>query len=640
MALTDNCDLFGAIHEEGINRVAQHIMRQRPSLFNYGTELILQRRDLRCVPIEPAPGVIERGDPIMTVVDPLPVLGSIPPVALNFVFQFTQAEIDFHPGDAIALPPELSPPLDAQRFALHAQVCGGLGCPPKDVLQRFLLEQQHLLEQEYRRERPQYTHPGGYRQHLATGRFIARPEVKDREPIKDRPKRPPIVLPTDRMECFCLDLFIVGHVDIVGPVGSQRLSAQLDGIEIVDLRPQEMENSIECYLSLLVQFSILPRVNVALPALVLELLNIGTVTLTPSTAVPNNPAIEEDQLKVFIDIATAPPGPPGPPPPPGPPAPVRTITWSDPPPPPGPSHLTVAASENAVEELFALVRDNFSLAASDSIDFGPFTAGYALALHLEGGDIDLRNDNTIQIDELDIKWDTIQVSLGIDIPEICVGGWCIVPNPFDGCWVRLPEICIFSADPDIGFTLDLSDLITSEISARVRPLTRHGVEATRPPGMSDLDAEDLGIPNLWGVFIDPVTLDIDVFDIADIVGDLLEDAVNAALNGILGPLPQWAKDLILAILGPIIDVIRAILDIPDEIDEWLTDLLGISFGIFDLLLTALADHFALGAPLHQLEDPFPVLPSSGGLIPVKIPIDSLSVEVNADELILAGHVGA
>jgi hypothetical protein len=28
-AFTDNCDLFAAVHEDGINRVARHIMRQR-----------------------------------------------------------------------------------------------------------------------------------------------------------------------------------------------------------------------------------------------------------------------------------------------------------------------------------------------------------------------------------------------------------------------------------------------------------------------------------------------------------------------------------------------------------------------------------------------------------------------------------
>ena len=32
MALTDNCDLYGAVHEDGVNRIIRHIMRQRPSL--------------------------------------------------------------------------------------------------------------------------------------------------------------------------------------------------------------------------------------------------------------------------------------------------------------------------------------------------------------------------------------------------------------------------------------------------------------------------------------------------------------------------------------------------------------------------------------------------------------------------------
>lgn len=634
MAFTDNCDLFGAIHEQGINRVVRHIMRQRPSLFNYGTALILRQPELLCVPIDPAPAVIQRGDPLITVEDPLPIFGANPPLGLNFVFQFTRAELDFHPGNTIALPPELSPPLGAQRFALHGQICGGLGCPPRDVVRRFQLEQEHAVNRE--------TLKGKVidRRQLVRGQTKDR-EQKDREEIiVARPKVPPFPLPTDRLQCFCLDLFIVGHIGLIGPVGNQRLNAQLDGIEIVDLRPEGLENSIECYLSLLVQLSILPRINVALPALVLDLANIGTLTLSASTSVPNNPAIEDDQLKVFIDIATAPPGPP-PPPGGGGGSPTRTINWTGPPPPaPGPNHLTVAASEGAVRELFALVRDNFSLSASDSADFGPFTASYAIGFHLEDGSIELRNDGTIQIKELDLKWDPAEVSLGIDIPGICVGGGCIIPDSFDGCLVSLPEICVFSADPDIGLTLDLGGLITSEISARVRPLTKHGVEATRPPGMTDLDAEDLGIPNEWGIFIDPVTLDFDLFDVADIVGDLLEDAVDAAIDGILGPLPDWAKDLIRAILGPVIDVIRAILDLPDDIGEWIGDLLGISFGLFDLILTAIADHLALNAALHQLEDPFPILPSSGGLIPVKLPIRDLTVRVNDDEMILEARVGA
>jgi len=290
--------------------------------------------------------------------------------------------------------------------------------------------------------------------------------------------------------------------------------------------------------------------------------------------------------------------------------------------------------------LFAVLRDNFTFASADSVDFGPFSASYSVALHLEDGTIDLRNNNTVRISELDIKWDTLQAGVGFDIPEICVGGWCIIPNPFGGCLVRLPRVCVFSADPDISISLDLSGIITSEVSVTAAPVTNYRVDPARLPGTSDLDAEDAGIPNKWQVFIDPVTVDIDVFDIADIVGDLLEDAVNAAIDGLLGFLPGWAKALIRAILGPIIDLVRAILDLPDDIGEWLSDLLGVSLGLFNTIVNAVADYFAGGNPIVEFEDPYPILPASAGLIPVKIPVRNLAVRVNEDEMTLEADAGA
>ena len=302
------------------------------------------------------------------------------------------------------------------------------------------------------------------------------------------------------------------------------------------------------------------------------------------------------------------------------------------------SHLTVAGSERAVVELFNVLRDNFSFADSDSASFGPFSASYSVALHLENGTVDLRDDNTIKISELDIKWDALQVGVGIDLPEICIGGWCIVPTPW-GCAVRVPEVCVFDDNPDIGPSLDLSGLVTSELSVTASPVTRYFVDPARPPGASDIQAEVAGKSNMWQLFIDPQTVDVDIFDIADIVGDLLEEAVSDAVNALL-PGPQWLKDLILEILGPIIDLIRDILDVPDDFQEWLSDLLNISFGLLDLIVTAVADYFAGETPLYEFEDPFPILPASGGLIPVKIPIRDLSVRVNSDELVLEADVGA
>ena len=40
MAFTDNCDLFVSIHEEGVNRIGWHIMRQRPMRMRTQTQTL------------------------------------------------------------------------------------------------------------------------------------------------------------------------------------------------------------------------------------------------------------------------------------------------------------------------------------------------------------------------------------------------------------------------------------------------------------------------------------------------------------------------------------------------------------------------------------------------------------------------
>ena len=300
------------------------------------------------------------------------------------------------------------------------------------------------------------------------------------------------------------------------------------------------------------------------------------------------------------------------------------------------SHLNVAASEDAFRKLFEVLRDNFTFSDSNSANFGPFSANYSVACHLEDGSVDLQNGNKVEIKELDIKWDTLQVGVGFDIPEICIGGWCI-PMPWPIPDICLPKICAFSANPDIGINLDLSGIITSEISATASPVTKY--EVNHLSSMSAVQAQNAGIPNKWQIFIDPVTVDIDVFDIADIVGDLLENAVKSAINGLLWFLPGWAKDLIWAILGPVINLIRDILDLWDDVGEWFSNLLGVSLGLFNTIVTVVADYFAKQNPIYELEDPYPILPVSSGLIPVKLPIKDLKVKVNTNEMILEANVG-
>ncbi len=302
------------------------------------------------------------------------------------------------------------------------------------------------------------------------------------------------------------------------------------------------------------------------------------------------------------------------------------------------SEITVAASERAFKELFAALRDNFSWSAADSVDFGPFSASYDVAFHLENGNVDLRSDDTVAIEELDIKWDHLEVGLGIDIGEVCVGGWCILPSPWGGCAVRAPEFCLFEGDPDIEIPLDLGGLVTSEVSIAARPEVKYFVDPARPPGMTPIEAENAGMSNKWQIFLRPTTVDVDPLDVADSVGDLLEKVANAAIDTVL-PDYDWLREWVHEYLGSIVDLVRTLLDIPDDIGEWLSELLNTSFGLLDQITAAVLDYFASQNAIEEFEDPFPILPANGGLIPVKIPVTDVEVRVTDTEMVVEADVG-
>jgi hypothetical protein len=203
-------------------------------------------------------------------------------------------QIDFHPGNVFNLPAELGQ-LPAQRVALHLRGCFGLDCPPEDVI----LEILPYIEILATAEQPSLS--SSLTTHVPT-RPVERDEV--------------IVLPTRELLCLCLEIFAVAHFEwgTIGDSADQWLKVRLDGLEIVDLQPTPMENMIECYVQTVLRLGILPRVSVKIEKLVLDidemLLEEGfeveqQVRLEPApvpAAVPNNPAVEEDQLKVFINL--------------------------------------------------------------------------------------------------------------------------------------------------------------------------------------------------------------------------------------------------------------------------------------------------------------------------------------------------
>lgn len=285
MAFTDLSDLYGAINEEGINLIVRHLMRLRPSLFNYGTAFIAQNPELLCHKIEADSMVYARNNPLITVEPALPVLGTNGLVGMNYCVQLLDMKIDFHPGNSITLPPELGI-LKKQQFALSAKACAGLGCPDEETLR--------TLEKVFDR--------------INTPIFVD--EYVNSNTLSHVPSQVthdkrinPVVIPTRKLSCFCLEVFAVGHIEI-NQVGNRFIfKPKLDGLELVDLRPQGMEDAIECYVASVIRLGLLPRLQVALEKIVFDQMSeILTVTLKPTPGLPNNPAIEGDELKAFINM--------------------------------------------------------------------------------------------------------------------------------------------------------------------------------------------------------------------------------------------------------------------------------------------------------------------------------------------------
>lgn len=275
MAFTDNCDLFAAIHEEGMNRIGGHIMRQRPSLFNYATADVAANRELWCQIPEFTTDVTKFGNPIFTILPYLPVIGAdSPPVGLGFCVQVVRAQVDFHPSNVISLPAELGSKLDEQHFALELKICGGIGCPDRDLLDKIPV-----------------TPPG------PAGRD------KQHEP-------PPLVAVPGKLLCFCLEVFTTAHVTRTFINGEERLAGEVDAVEIVDVKPDGLEANMECYIRTAVALFLRQKLAIPLQTFFIDfpLFGLGTVSLspTPNPPVPHNPAIEDDQLKAFVTMTVSP----------------------------------------------------------------------------------------------------------------------------------------------------------------------------------------------------------------------------------------------------------------------------------------------------------------------------------------------
>jgi hypothetical protein len=274
MAFTDHCDVFGSFHEDGFNRIVDHVRFQRPSMFNYATQAIADNPALLCQPIVAHPRLNAHGNPLVTIIDPLDLPGSN--FALNFSVQLVDVKIDFHPPNVVTLPPELAP-LPVQRLSIGLRVCAGIGCPPAAVVESL----------------------------------IPLPPDPDADPHQPPPPPPPkVVLPTDQqLICVCLDAFVVGGLRFKQYFQHFFLEPFVDRIEIQDIQPASLESGLECVIDATLRLGFLPKLRFLLDTMTLNLVNDVKLSLSvlpkpvpTSPQVPNNPALEQNEVRAFIDV--------------------------------------------------------------------------------------------------------------------------------------------------------------------------------------------------------------------------------------------------------------------------------------------------------------------------------------------------
>lgn len=94
--------------------------------------------------------------------------------------------------------------------------------------------------------------------------------------------------PLSELTCFKLRVFALGHLEHVATSsGEDGIAFAVDAVEIVDIKPDELESFLECLLFLILQ-SVLAGIRLPLRAL-----RAGAFQLVPTVG----PLIEDDQIK-------------------------------------------------------------------------------------------------------------------------------------------------------------------------------------------------------------------------------------------------------------------------------------------------------------------------------------------------------
>ncbi len=232
MGLTEAERVFAGITETGINDLLRAFFDARPRHLNYGS-----------------PGFVPATTAAATQMGAIPFPGVSG--GIDWSVQLSVPHVDLHP-QTDSLPPELT--LGTGNLSVTTAIRIRVAC-------------------ETRREPD-------------------REREKEHRPEKGDHERPPRDLPPGRAKgtCFELEVFAVGHFERT--FSPDAVFVAIDAVEIVDVKPVELEAVLEC---LLLQILRAVLADVELP---LETLRAGAFSL----ALTRGPEVENDQLEVYGNL--------------------------------------------------------------------------------------------------------------------------------------------------------------------------------------------------------------------------------------------------------------------------------------------------------------------------------------------------
>jgi len=231
MSLTETHEVFASVHEDALNDLIRAFCTDRPRYLVYGSPAFV---------------------PVTTIAETTMPAIAFPgvPGGIQWRIQLSIPRVDLHKQTS-PLPPELT--LGPGQFSASLGVRLCLDC--------------RRLKIDPRPPRDKQGTPG------------------HDQPRDERQGRPH---PLSELTCCGLAVFAVGHLaHVLTATGEDAIALDVDGIEIVDITPPELESVLECLLFMILQ-AVLAEIRLPLRAL-----RAGAFSLS----LTQGPFIEDDQIK-------------------------------------------------------------------------------------------------------------------------------------------------------------------------------------------------------------------------------------------------------------------------------------------------------------------------------------------------------